>query len=114
MAMRKARLDRVGNQVHFRHWLRMARIFATMTADELEDYAVTGILIARPEPAFGMSPLDSMDRASLIKLWKENLEMFAGRRGSELEFYAVHGDWPENCFEQWNYYSFTAVPRCGQ
>ena len=96
MAVSKARLDRVESQVQFRLWLRRRRLFATMTADELEEYALTGQWQDRPEPAFGMSPFDSMDRASLIKLWKEDLEKFDGRSGSELEFYAVHGHWPED------------------
>src|SRR5215467_11852359 len=49
----------------------------------------------RPERALWTSRFDSMDRASLIKLWKEDLETFAGRSSDELEFYAVHGHWPE-------------------
>lgn len=35
-----------------------------------------------------------MDRARL-KLWKEDLKNVAGRSGDELEFYAIHGYWPE-------------------
>jgi hypothetical protein len=67
-----------------------------MSVEELEAFAITGIRDDRPEPAFGTSRFDSMDRASLEKLWKEHVAAFAGRDGSELEFYAVHGYWPEH------------------
>jgi hypothetical protein len=36
-----------------------------------------------------------MDRPSLIKLWKKDLQEFAGRTREELEFYAINGHWPE-------------------
>ena len=66
-----------------------------MTAGELEAYAISGIWIDRPEPAFGTSRFDSMDRSTLLKMWKEEIAIFAGRDRNELEFYAVHGFWPE-------------------
>ena len=63
-----------------------------MTADELEAYAISGIWIDRPEPAFGTSRFDSMDRSTLLKMWKEEIAIFAGRDRNELEFYAVDGE----------------------
>jgi hypothetical protein len=75
----------------------------TMSVDELERFAETGQWPDQPEPALGTSRFDSMDRTSLIKLWKEDLELFAGRSSDELEFYALHGHWPEESEEriQW-------------
>ena len=95
MTTAKNRLKRIEVQARFRHWLRIARIFETMTADELDAFAITGIWIDRSEPPLGTSRLDSMDRASLVRLWEEDQARFEGRDSSELEFYAVHGCWPE-------------------
>jgi hypothetical protein len=94
--MRKGepRLEQVENELHFRCWLRSQRIFETMTAAELEAYAITGIWVDL-KPPFGTSRVDSMDRSRLMKLWKEDMARFAGRDGNELKFYAVHGHWPE-------------------
>ena len=101
MTRSEARLERIAREVSFRVWFRRQRMFETMTANELEAYAVSGIWVDRPEPAFGMSRFDSMDRANLIKLWEKSMGCFAGRDGTELEFYAMHGFWPEqNAFEQ--------------
>jgi hypothetical protein len=95
MKKSEARLDQIENEIHFRCWLRRQRILETMTAGELEAYAISGIWIDRPEPAFGTSRFDSMDRSTLLKMWKEEIAIFAGRDRNELEFYAVHGFWPE-------------------
>jgi len=89
------RLTRIEAEVSFRHWVRIQRSMEAMSVDELELLAATGQRPDRPEPALGTSRFDSMDRASLIKLWKEDLESFAGRSSDELGFYAVHGHWPE-------------------
>ena len=43
MRKREARLDQIENETHFRCWLRIERMFETMTADEFEAYATTGI-----------------------------------------------------------------------
>jgi len=64
----EARLNRIENEFQFRCWLRRRRMFETMNADELEAYAITGQWIDRPEPPFGTSRLDRMDRTSIIKL----------------------------------------------
>ena len=36
-----------------------------------------------------------MNRLSFLNLWKEDQRLFAGRNSDELEFYAIHGHWPE-------------------
>ena len=66
----------------------------SMSEGELEVLAATGQWPDRPEPAPGMSHLDTMDRLGLIKLWREDLRRFAGHNSEELEFYALHGHWP--------------------
>ena len=95
MATIETRLTRIETEARFRHWLRMQRIMEAMSVDELERFVATGQRPDLPEPALGTSRFDSMDRERLIKLWKEDLETFAGRSSDELEFYAVHGHWPE-------------------
>jgi hypothetical protein len=70
-------------------------MFETMSIEELETLASTGQWPERPEPAPGASPVDAMGRSNLRKLWKQDLEKFAGRNSGELEFYALHGHWPE-------------------
>lgn len=95
------RLTRVETEVRFRHWLRIERIMEAMSVDELKQFAATGQWPDRPEPAPGASTLDTMDRSELIKLWQEDLRDFAGRNSEELEFFAVHGYWPEqHCREE--------------
>ena len=49
----------------------------------------------RPEPAPGTSRLDAMDRDQLMKLRKEDEKWRAGRNISDLDFFALHGHWPE-------------------
>jgi hypothetical protein len=94
MKAAKHRLKRIEVQARFKHWVRVQRIFETMTADELEAFAVSGTWIDRPEPPFGTSRFDSMDHASLIRIWREREGKFEGRDSNELEFYAIHGSWP--------------------
>jgi hypothetical protein len=95
MTRSEARLDRIENEIQFRRWLQTLRIFETMTVEELEAFAITGIRDDRPEPAFGSSRLDSMDRASLEKLYGKYVAALGGRNSAELEFFAIHGYWPE-------------------
>lgn len=90
----ETRLACLENELQLRRWLRLQRVFETMTANELEAFAITGVWVDRPEPEFGLSKLDSMDRARLIRLWKTSLTIYAGHSRSELDFYAIHGYWP--------------------
>lgn len=92
--MTSRRLERIETEIQFRLWLRRARMHAEMTVEELETLAMTGQWPNRPEPPFGSSRFDSMDRPSLTRLCKEDLEAFVGRSSDELEFYALHGHWP--------------------
>ena len=89
------RLRRIESEVQFRRWVRTRRMFEGMSIEELETFAATGKWPDRPEPAPGTSSLDAMDRPSLIKVWREDLQGFAGRTSDELRFYALHGHWPE-------------------
>jgi len=91
----KGRLDRIESEVQFRAWVSSQRMFETMSVEELETLAATGQWADRPDPAPGTSRLDTLDRPSLIKLWRKDLETFGGRNSDELEFYALHGHWPE-------------------
>src|SRR5215472_7822878 len=53
MRMIENRLKHIAGELAFRTWFRRRRILETMTADELETYAVTGQWLDRPEPAVG-------------------------------------------------------------
>jgi len=53
MRMIENRLKHIAGELAFRTWFRRRRIFETMTADELEAYAVTSQWLDRPEPAVG-------------------------------------------------------------
>lgn len=90
------RRDLIESDVYFKMWIRKRRMFAAMTVEELETFALTGQWPDRPEPTLGTSRLDSMDGARLIKLSKERSGNVRGRRNSEeLEFFANHGHRPE-------------------
>jgi hypothetical protein len=91
----RGRLGRIESEVQFRAWVSRQRVLEAMSIGELETLAATGQWPDRPEPAPGTSRLDAMDRPSLIKLWRKDLETFGGRNSDELEFYALHGQWPE-------------------
>ena len=90
-----SRLERLEREVRFRIWIRFQRMLEHLTVDELEAGAFTGQWPDRPEPAPGMSSLDKMDRANLIKLWKEDQQKLEGRNREQMLFFVVHGHWPE-------------------
>ena len=95
MATTRKRLERIEGAVRFREWIGSERMLESMSEEELEVLAATGQWPDRPEPAPGTSSLDDMSRQDLIKMWKEALRRFAGRNSEDLEFYALHGHWPE-------------------
>jgi hypothetical protein len=77
-----SRLERLEREIRFRIWIRFQRMLERLTVDELEAGAFTGQWPDRPEPAPEMCSLDKMDRASLIKLWKEDQQKLEGRNRS--------------------------------
>jgi hypothetical protein len=95
MATIESRLERIETEIRFRFWVRWLRMVKDMNIDEMEVLASTGQWSNRPEPAQGASPLDAMDRTSLLKMWKEDQRGYAGRNNEQLVFYACHGHWPE-------------------
>lgn len=94
MTRTEGRLDRIECDVSLRVWFRAQRMFETMTIEELKTLATLGQWPDRPEPDPGTSNLDLLNRPCLIQRWREHLETFPGRTSDELEFYAVHGNWP--------------------
>lgn len=95
MVTTRKRLDSIEGEVRFREWIGSERMLESMSEAELQTLAVTGQWPDRPEPAPGASSLDDMSRQDLIKMWKEALRRFAGRNSEDMEFYALHGHWPE-------------------
>ena len=66
MATIESRIERIETEIRFRFWVRWQRIVEDMNTDEMEMLASTGQWSDRPEPAPGASPLDAMDRTSLL------------------------------------------------
>ena len=77
MIINKRRLDRVEDELRFRVWVSVHRMLETMTIEELDVFVATGRWPDRPDPVPGTSPLDAMDRAGLVKLWKEDIRKYA-------------------------------------
>ena len=64
------RLEKLENRRKFLDWFVMHRFLATLTLEELENWASGGDL---PDPIPNRpSSFDTMDRKSLRKLWKKN------------------------------------------
>ena len=95
MATTRERLKQIETEFQFERWVCIQRMFETMSTEELETLAGTGLWPNRPAPPPGACRLDAMDRGSVRKRWRDDRKYFAGRNSSELEFYAIHGHWPE-------------------
>jgi len=93
MASRRERLEQLEKRRQFLNWFIRERFYASLTADELENFALTGNL---PEPLPSRrSALDGLDRKSLVRLFEQNKSEFAYRSEDEMEFYCVNGCWPQ-------------------
>lgn len=95
--MLNARIARLEREKRFREWFRAMRFLEGLTDQELELYALEGRLpepLPDPLPA-GASRLDGMDRENLIRMWEDDERTFGNRTSEELNFYCVHGHWPE-------------------
>jgi hypothetical protein len=89
----RERLAKLEDTRRFLDWFAQSRFYQSLTDDEIRAYVREGQL---PDPLPSRpSKLDSMDRESLLKRWKENEWTFGGRSHEELEFYAENGFWPE-------------------
>jgi|SRR5215831_12016704 len=86
-----SRIERLERELKFRAWVRHQRRLQAMSDDELLSCASAGNYPERPEPPAGMSPMDSMERDELRKLWKQDEERWAGRTGEDLGFFCRHG-----------------------
>jgi hypothetical protein len=102
MTTLKSRVERVERAHRFRAWLQYERFLESLTEEQLTAYARHGCLPEPlPEPLpIGKSQLDSLDRKSLIKLWRENDRIYRGRSREEMLSFAIHGHWPEQPCDQ--------------
>jgi|ERR1039458_1199484 hypothetical protein len=93
MARIRSRLVKLENERRFLDWFVWARFFDSLTEDELETHALGESL---PDP-FPNRPsnLDSLDRKSLIKLWKEDERILGGRSHEDKVYFTKNGSWPE-------------------
>ena len=92
MASIRVQLMRLEKKQRFLNWFAMQRLFASLTDDELATYERERKL---PERSSRPSPLDTLDRKTLLKLWQEHERVFGGRSDLELDYYIKNGAWPE-------------------
>jgi hypothetical protein len=89
----RERLVKLEGKRQFLDWFLLHRFHATLRSEEIQilesGEAVPDSLLNRP------SPVDSLDRKSIIKLWEENERIFSGRSHEQLEFLNKTGFWPE-------------------
>jgi len=102
MTSLKSRTERVEREHGFRVWLETQRFFESFTKEQLATFARHGRLPEPlPEPLpMGKSQFDSLDRKSLIRLWREHERIFRGRSKEEMLFFAIHGHWPEQACDE--------------
>ena len=87
------RLEKLENHQRFLVWFVTARFYATLTLEELEMVGHGRLSDPLPQRP---SPLDGVDRKTLIKRWKEDGQIFRGRSAQDLEYYIeTAGSWPE-------------------
>jgi hypothetical protein len=83
------RLARLEAKRRFLDWFLNQRFYQSLTEHELMTFAVTGQL---PDPLPDRpSSLDSLDRKTLHRLWKEDERIFGDRSQEELEFFSTNG-----------------------
>ena len=102
MATLRNRVQNLEDELRFHRWVRFERWLESLTIEQLEAYSMSDGILPDPfpDPPPGSTSLDKLDRTALIKLWEENQRWGAGRTSAELEFFAEHGHWPEQCHER--------------
>lgn len=87
------RLTKLEAKRRFLEWFVRRRFYQTLTEQELVTFAVDGQLPAslssRP------TAIDTLDRETINRLWKEDDRIFGNRTQEELAFFATNGFWPE-------------------
>jgi hypothetical protein len=86
------RIKRAEDELRFRMWARFKRILDCCTEQELEFFQATCSLPEEPPP--GTSHFDQMDRVDLVKLWRNDEQLWLGHNQEEMAFLGVHGHWP--------------------
>lgn len=87
------RLAKLEAKRRFLEWFVTQRFYHSLTEQELMTFALDGQL---PVPIPNRpSTMDSLDRKTLLRLWKDNERTFGGRSEEELAFFSRNGFWPE-------------------
>jgi hypothetical protein len=87
------RLAKLEAKRRFLDWFAKQRFYRSLTEQELMKFALDGQL---PVPIPNRpSTIDSLDRKTLLQLWKDDERTFGGRSEEELAFFTTKGFWPE-------------------
>jgi hypothetical protein len=87
------RLAKLEAKRRFLDWFAKQRFYHSLTEQELVTFALDGQL---PLPIPNRpSTMDSLDRKTLLRLWKDDERTFGGRSEEELAFFTTKGFWPE-------------------
>jgi hypothetical protein len=87
----KLRLEAAEEELRFKMWIRVERLIENTSEQELEEYCRTGAYSPRLDPPPGASRLDTLDRATLLRLWKQSEQTWRGRNREDLVFWT---SWP--------------------
>lgn len=91
------RLKQLEDRRRFLTWFVFDRFLESLTHEQLETYARDGRWpepLPEPLPP-GASQLDTLDRKSLVQLWKKSERVSRHRSPNETAFYGENGYWPE-------------------
>jgi len=89
------RLKTIQREIEFRAWLTLERQLSSLSEEELQRSHTDEFWLNPPTPPPGSTRFDSMDRASLLKLFKKDRQRFMGRNRLQVAFFTDHGHWPE-------------------
>jgi|SRR5208282_1334548 len=109
MTTLKSRVAELDRDLKLRAWLESSRHLESFTDEQLEELVIYGRFpdpLPEPPPP-GMSSFDTLDRSTLLRLWRQGerdearfIREIKGRDEKQLRFELEHGHWPEEaCHE---------------
>ena len=99
MSNLKTRIENLEKEQRFREWFHFQRFIESCTEEQREMFIIHGYVLPSPPPTPpGASRLDAMDRKTLHEMWQSyerRAPQFDLRSEEDLEFFCIHGHWPE-------------------